>query len=412
MRGERLIAGIDIGTSQTNTLIAELDENNQFEIVGVGSAQSRGIKRGVIVDLEQASEAVKESVNNAERMAGVQIDSAVVAVNGSHISTFNSQGVIAIPEDNMEIDEEDIEKVIEAAKAGVISPDRELIHVLPREFILDGQKGILDPLGMSGSRLEGKVHIVTGSITAVQNLLKCIEKAEIDVEELIFGNLACGRILLNKTEKELGVLLIDIGSGSSDISVFINNNMAYSSILPLGGIQITNDLAIGLKTSIEESEKLKVKYGSVVGNYISPEDVVEVKKVNGEKKEEISKKYIVDIIEPRVQEIFTLIRDELEKSNYYNVITQGIVLSGGCSLLPGIADLAAKVFETNARVGKPDYEGELGDMINEPRFSTVMGLLDYAIEQVNSETSAGSTKRRKKGNTLFVKLANWLRDFF
>jgi len=410
MKGEILVAGLDIGTNNTNTLIAEISEDNLVEIVGVGSVPSRGVKRGVIVDLDKAAEAVKESVSNAERMAGVHISSAVVAVNGSHISSFNSQGVIAISKENPEIGEEDIEKVIEAAKAGVIAPERELIHVLPREFILDGQRGILDPLGMAGSRLEGKVHIVTGSVTAVQNLLKCMEMANIEVDELIFGNLACGNALLSKTEKELGVLLIDMGAGSSDISVFINDNITFSSILPLGGIQITNDLAIGLKSSIEESERLKLKYGNVIGNYISPEDVIEISKAKGQEKEKISKKYLVDIIEPRVQEIFSLIKEELERANYYHLITQGIVLTGGCALLPGITELASKVFDTNTRLGKPEYKGELGDLTNEPRFSTVMGLLDFAIEQ-EAMTDTGRLNR-KKGIAFFTKVKNWLRDFF
>jgi len=410
MRGEILVAGLDIGTSNTNTLIAEVTTDNHIEIVGVGSVPSKGVKRGVIIDLDQAAEAVRESVGNAERMAGVHMDSAVVSVNGSHVSSFNSQGVIAVSKEHPEIGEEDIEKVIEAAKAGVIAPERELIHVLPREFILDGQKGILDPLGMTGSRLEGKVHIVTGSVTAVQNLLKCVEMAELEVDELIFGNLASGNAILSKTEKELGVLLIDMGAGSSDISIFLNDNIAFSSILPLGGIQITNDLAIGLKTSIEESERLKLKYGNVIGNYISPEDVIEIAKVSGEEKEKISKKYLVDIIEPRVQEIFSLIREELERSNYFHMITQGVVLTGGCALLPGIATLAGKIFDTNARIGRPAYQGELGDLINEPRFSTVMGLLDFAIEQ---ESLAGLNRSKRKKSTLFLaRLTNWLRDFF
>ncbi len=410
MRSEILLSGIDIGTNKTNTLIAELREDNIIDIVGVGSVPSRGIRRGVIIDLEQASEAVRESIRNAERMAGVQLDSAVISVNGSHISSFNSQGVIAISKDRPGITEEDIDKVIEAAKAGVIAPERELIHVLPREFILDGQQGILDPLGMTGSRLEGKVHIVTGSITAIQNLLKCIEMAGVEVDELIFGNLACGNAILNRTEKEFGVLLIDIGAGSSDISIFINDNIAYSSILPLGGIQITNDLAIGLKVSIEEAEKLKIRYGNVMENYVSPDDVIEVVRENKTNPEKIAKKYIVDIIEPRVHEIFSLIKEETEKSNYLNNITQGVVLTGGCALLPGIADLASKVFERSVRIGRPNYRGELNDLINEPRFSTVMGLLDYSLEQISSGMSRKSTKKR--GSSVLLKAINWLRDFF
>ena len=294
MRSDILLAGIDIGTNKTNTLIAELREDNAIDIVGVGSVASRGIKRGVIIDLEQAAEAVRESIRNAERMSGVQLESAVISVNGSHISSFNSQGVIAISKEHPGITEDDIDKVIEAAKAGVIAPERELVHVLPREFILDGQQGILDPLGMTGSRLEGKVHIVTGSVTAIQNLLKCIEMAGIEVDELIFGNLACGNAILNRTEKEFGVLLVDIGAGSSDISIFINDNIAYSSILPLGGIQITNDLAIGLKVSTKEAEKLKDSLWKCNGKLsVSPEDVIEVVRENKQYSEKVAKKYIM-----------------------------------------------------------------------------------------------------------------------
>lgn len=410
MKGEILIGGLDIGTDKTNTLIAEVLENNHLEIVGIGSVPSKGVKRGVIVDLEQAAQVARESIANAERMAGVEIGSGIVSVNGSHISSFNSQGVIAISKEHPEIGEEDIEKVIEAAKAGVISPDRELIHVLPREFILDGQKGISDPMGMTGSRLEGKVHIVTGSVTAVQNLLKCMEMADFEVDELIFGSLACGNAILTKTEKELGVLLIDIGAGTSDISIFLNDNMIYSSILPLGGIQVTNDLAIGLKTSIEESERLKLKYGSVIGNYISPEDMIEISKTNGKEKEKISKKYLIDIIEPRMQEIFGLIKEELERANYDRMFTQGVVLTGGCAFLPGIAELAGKVFNTNARIGKPDYQGELGDLINEPRFSTVMGLIVHAFEE--GSLTGFSKQGKSKSGPVLTRFVNWLRDFF
>lgn len=410
MRGEILLAGLDIGTNKTNALIAETGEDNSLDIVGVGSAPSRGIKRGVIIDLEQAAEAVNEAVGKAERMAGIQIDSAVVAVNGSHISSFNSQGVIAISKDRSEITEHDIEKVIEAAQAGVIAPERELIHSLPREFILDGQKGILDPLGMTGSRLEGKVHIVTGSATAIQNLLKCLDITEIEVDELIFGNLACGNAILNKTEKELGVLLIDMGAGSSDVSIFINDNMAYSSILPLGGIQVTNDLAIGLKVTIEEAERLKVKYGNVMENYISPDEVIEVTREGKLDKEKVPKKLMVDIIEPRVHEIFGLIKEELERANCLNIITQGVVLTGGCALLPGIGDLAGKVFETNVRIGRPNYQGALSDLVNEPRFSTEMGLLEYALKQ--AITGSPKKNKRKKGISVFGKAVSWLRDFF
>lgn len=412
MGRDEIIVGLDIGSGKVCTVVGELGEDDQIEIIGIGTARSLGIKKGVIVDLDQAIQSVKESIESAERMAGIRINSAFVSIAGSHITSVNSKGVIAISEESPEITENDIEKGIEAAKAGIVSSEKELIHILSREFIVDGQSGISDPLGMSGARLECKVHIITGSITAVQNLVKCVEGAGLDIEEIIFGTLASSNAILSNAEKELGILLIDIGAGTTEIAIFVEGGLAYSAVLPVGGVQITNDLAVGLRTSIEEAEKIKISYGSAVENSASPEKLVEVSSINGKEKNNISKKYLVEIIEPRVSEIFNFVGIEVRKSGCYNMIPGGIVLTGGSSLLPGISKVAEQVLNLPSRLGRPHYEGELADMINDPSYSEAIGLLSFATEKYSTGSSLQSTKRKTGAKNIFTKIISWLKDFF
>jgi len=412
MGTDDIVVGLDIGSGKVCTVIGELGENDQIEIIGIGTAPSLGIKKGIIIDLEQAIQSVKESVEGAERMAGMRINSAFVSIAGSHISSVNSKGVIAISGESPEITENDIEKVIEAAKAGIVSSEKELIHTLSREFIVDGQSGISDPLGMSGARLECKVHIITGSITAVQNLIKCVEGAGLDIEEVIFGTLASSNAVLSSAEKDLGVLLVDIGAGTTEIAIFIEGGLAYSAVLPVGGIQITNDLAVGLRTSIEEAEKIKINYGSAVENSISPEKLVEISSINGKDKSNVSQKYLVEIIEPRVSEIFSLVGTKVRKSGCYNMISGGIVIIGGSSLLPGISEVAEQVLNLPSRLGRPHYEGELADMINDPSYSEAIGLLSFATEKYSIGRSFQSTKRKTRVKNIFTKIISWLKDFF
>lgn len=412
MGRDEIIVGLDIGSGKVCTVVGELGEDDQIEIIGIGTARSLGIKKGVIVDLDQAIQSVKESIESAERMAGIRINSAFVSIAGSHITSVNSKGVIAISEESPEITENDIEKGIEAAKAGIVSSEKELIHILSREFIVDGQSGISDPLGMSGARLECKVHIITGSITAVQNLVKCVEGAGLDIEEIIFGTLASSNAILSNAEKELGILLIDIGAGTTEIAIFVEGGLAYSAVLPVGGVQITNDLAVGLRTSIEEAEKIKISYGSAVENSASPEKLVEVSSINGKEKNNVSKKYLVEIIEPRVSEIFNFVGIEVRKSGCYNMIPGGIVLTGGSSLLPGISKVAEQVLNLPSRLGRPHYEGELADMINDPSYSEAIGLLSFATEKYSTGSSLQSTKRKTGAKNIFTKIISWLKDFF
>lgn len=409
---DEIIVGLDIGSGKVCTVVGELGEDDQIEIIGIGTSPSLGIKKGIIIDLEQAIQSAKESIESAERMAGTRINSAFVSIGGNHITSINSKGVIAISGESPEITESDIEKVIEAAKAGIVSSEKELIHILSREFIVDGQSGISDPLGMSGARLECKVHIVTGSITAVQNLIKCVEGAGLDIEEIIFGTLASSNAVLNNAEKDLGVLLIDIGAGTTEIAIFIEGGLAYSAVLPVGGIQITNDLAVGLRTSIEEAEKIKINYGSAVKNNVSPEKLVEIPSINGKDNYNVSQKYLVEIIEPRVSEIFSLVGTEVRKSGCYNMIHGGIVITGGSSLLPGISEVAEQVLNLPSRLGRPHYEGELADMINDPSYSEAIGLLSFATEKESIRRSFQSTKRKTKVKNIFTKIISWLKDFF
>ena len=412
MGTDKIVVGLDIGSGKVCTVIGELGEDDQIEIIGIGTSPSLGIRKGVIIDLEQAIQSAKESIEGAERMAGIRINSAFVSIAGSHISSINSKGVIAISGESPEITENDIEKVIEAAKAGIVSTEKELIHTLSREFIVDGQSGISDPLGMSGARLECKVHIVTGSITAVQNLVKCVEEVGLDIEEIIFGTLASSNSILSNAEKELGILLVDIGAGTTEIAIFVEGGLAYSAVLPVGGIQITNDLAVGLRTSIEEAEKIKINYGSTVENSVSPEKLVEISSINGKDKYNVSQKYLVEIIEPRVSEIFSLVGTEVRKSGCYNMIPGGIVITGGSSLLPGISEVAEQVLNLPSRLGRPHYEGELADMINDPSYSEAIGLLSFATEKYSIGGPFQSTERKTGVKNIFTKIIGWLKDFF
>ena len=409
---DEIVVGLDIGSGKVCTVVGEVGEDNQIEIIGIGTAPSLGIRKGVIIDLDQAIQSVKESIESAERMAGIRINSAFVSIVGSHITSVNSKGVIAISGESPEITENDIEKVIEAAKAGIVSSENELIHTLTREFTVDGQSGISDPRGMSGARLECKVHIITGSITAVQNLIKCVEEAGLDIEEIIFGTLASSNAILSNAEKELGILLIDIGAGTTEIAIFVEGGLAYSAVLPVGGVQITNDLAVVLRTSIEEAEKIKISYGSAVEDGASPEKLVEISSINGKEKHNVSKKYLVEIIEPRVSEIFNFVGIEVRKSGCYSMIPGGIVITGGSSLLPGISEVAEKVLNLPSRLGRPHYEGELADMINDPSYSEAIGLLSFATEKYSIGRPFQSTKRKTGVKNIFTKIIGWLKDFF
>ncbi len=410
MRDNPIIAGVDIGTTKICAIVGELSDDG-LEITGLGLSPSRGVRKGVVINIESTVESIKRSVSEASNMAGCEIGSVFVGIAGPHIKSFNSHGIIGLK--NGEVGEEDVKKVIEAAKAVAIPMDRDIIHVIPQEFIIDDQDGIKEPRGMSGVRLEAKVHIVTGALSSAQNVVKCVNKAGLDVEEVVLEQLASSEAILNTDEKELGVALIDIGGGTTDIAIFINGAVRYSSVIPLGGNQITNDIAIGLRTSISEAENVKKKFGCTVSSMVDLEEEIEIPEVGSRKMRKLSRQVLAEIIEPRMEEIMILCKRELVKSGVYDLIAAGIVLTGGTSLLKGIDSFAEKIFGLPIRIGSPEGVGGISDMVSSPEYATSVGLLIYGKNRFKK----GLDSRRRQGlfsdiSKLFGRAKKWFVESF
>ncbi|MFQ6081734.1 MAG: cell division protein FtsA [Candidatus Aminicenantia bacterium] len=406
-RKDNYLIGFDIGTKKTTVIIGEINEEQKIEIVGIGTADSKGLRKGVVVNLEATVEGIKKAVEEAELMAGVEIDSAYVSITGAHIKSFNSRGVIAVSGRNREITREDINRVIEQAKTVSIPPDREIIHVLPQEFIVDDQDGIKDPLGINGIKLEVNVHIVTSSVTSTQNLVTCVNRAGIEVEDIVLNQVATAMAVLTPDEEELGVGLIDIGGGTTDIAIFERGSLWYTSVIPIGGDNFTNDIAIGLRTPIPEAEKIKKKHGCVLSPLSEEEETIEVPSVGGRKPRILSRQILVDIIQPRAEEIFRLINDEIKKMGYEKSLNSGIVLTGGGALLDGLEEIAEEIFDLPVRRGNP--RGVLGliDRVNSPDYATSIGLLLYGYKQ---RLTRGLKRSGKKG--FFRNIKDWLKENF
>ena len=405
---DNYLIGFDIGTKKITVIIGEINEERKIEIIGIGTSESNGLRKGVVVDLEATVDGIKKAVEEAELMAGAEIDSAYVGISGAHIRSFNSRGVIAVSGKNREITREDVNRVIEQARTVSIPSDREIIHVLPQEFIVDDQDGIRDPIGINGIKLEVNVHIVTSSITATQNLITCVHRAGIEVEDVVLNHVATSLAVLTLDEKELGVGLIDIGGGTTDIAIYERGSLWYTSVIPIGGDNFTNDLAIGLRTPISEAEKIKKKYGCVVTSASEEEEAtIEVPSVGGRKPRILPKKIIVDIIQPRAEEIFRLINDEIKKMGYEKSLNSGIVLAGGGALLDGLDEIAEEVFDLPVRRGIPTGVLGLVDRINSPEYATSVGLLIYGY---NQRIASGIKKKGKKG--IFKNILEWLKENF
>jgi cell division protein FtsA len=379
-------------------------------IVGIGSHPSTGLRKGVVVNMDSTVNSIKKAVEEAELMAGIKIDSCLAGIGGAHIKSFNSNGVVAIKDKEVRTD--DITRAIDAAKAVAIPADRELIHVIPQEFIVDDQDGIKNPIGITGVRLEVKVHIVTGSVSSAQNIIKCCRLAGLSVDDIILGQLASSEATLTPEEKEIGVALVDIGGGTSDIAVFSNGSIKYTSVLPFGGNNITNDIGIGLRTPLDDAEKIKKKYGCAFSNMVGANETIEVPSVGGRKPRTLMRKTLADIIEPRVEEISSLIYEEIKKSGSEKLLASGVVITGGCANLEGIPELAENIFNLPARRGYPIGVGGLVDVVNNPIYATGVGLILYGFKNTN-------VKRRRfgKGGTFKTllnrtKLLNRMREWF
>ncbi|MFO7815360.1 MAG: cell division protein FtsA [Halanaerobiales bacterium] len=426
MSNRRIVTGLDIGTTKICTIIAEVTSNNDFEIIGIGFSSSKGLKKGVVVDIDKASNSIRESINKAQIMAGIEVKSAFIGIAGSHISSINNHGVVAVSGDEKEISENDIDRVMEAAQIISLPAEEEIIHVIPREFIVDGYKGIKDPLGMSGVRLEVETHIVKGSSTSIQNLVKSVIRAGIEVDDIVLEPLASSKSVLTDDEKELGVILVDIGGGTTDIVVFHEGSIVATYVLPVGGNHVTHDIAIGLRTPISEAEKLKINYGTTLDlsndGEQAKDSYIEVLSASGENKREIPQRLLTNVIEPRTTEMYEMINRQIYSAGPKDLTPAGVVLTGGASLLDGSAELAEGVFDLPVRLGKPDYVYGLSDVIDDPLyknkdgkipkaiFSTVIGLVEYGME--NEPNKIKGKNEKEITESFFNKIKSWFQDFF
>jgi len=370
---KNLIVGLDIGTSKIVAIVAEVSADGALNIVGLGTQPSRGLKRGVVVNIEATMASIQRVLEEAELMADCRIAEVYTGVAGSHIRSLNSSGMVAIKE--KEVTLADIDRVIETAKAVAIPNDQQILHILPQEFIIDGQEDVREPLGMSGVRLEVKVHIVTGAVSAVENIVKCVRRCGLDVKEVILQPLASAHAVLNDDEKDLGVCLMDIGGGTTDIAVFSGGAIRHTAVIPIAGDQITNDIAMTLRTPTKEAEELKVRHGCALRQLANANDFVEVPGVGERGPRKLSRQMLAEVIEPRVEELYTLVQAELRRSGFEELLSSGIVLTGGTSMLAGMVELGEEVFHLPCRVGLPIYVGGLADVVRSPRYATAVGLL-------------------------------------
>ncbi|MCC7074512.1 MAG: cell division protein FtsA [Deltaproteobacteria bacterium] len=379
-RRENLVVGLDIGTTKICAIVGEVTPEG-VDIVGIGTAPSKGLRKGCVINIESTVGSIKRAVEEAELMAGCEIDSVYAGIAGGHIRGFNSHGIVAVKE--REVTEADIERVIDAAKAVAIPVDREVIHILPQEFIIDDQDGIREPLGMSGVRLESKVHIVTGAVTSAQNIVKCAQKCALNVSDIVLEQLASALAVLSEDEKELGVALVDIGGGTTDIAIFHGGSIQHTSVVAIGGQHMTNDIAVGLRTPQEEAETIKKRWGCASTKTIKANETIEVPSIGGRKARELSRQILGDILEPRVVEIFELVQREIEKMKLTELLASGVVLTGGASLLPGMAEVAEEVIGLPVRLGTPQNIGGLVDVVKSPMYATGVGLLVYGAQQMH-----------------------------
>ncbi len=410
MDRETVLVGIDVGTTKVTTLIGEVGRSDDVNIIGYGIAPSVGMKKGMVANIDQTTASIATSIEKAERLSGYKIGSAFVAVGGSHITSQNSRGVVAVSGHKREVGREDVARAMDAAKAVQTPSNREMLHVVPRGYIVDGQEGIKDPLGMSAVRLEVETHIVFGAATSVQNLSKCITSANIQLDELVISSLAAAEATLTDTEKELGVLVADIGGGTTDIAIFTDGAVFHSAVLPVGAINVTNDVAIGLRTSLNLAEEIKIKHGSADLHAVQPEELLNVAVLGDGGGQTIQRRKLCEIIEARMSEIYSLIAEEIKRSGHSGMLPAGVVLTGGGARLGGAAELAREVFQMPVRIGSPQGVGGLMDQIGNPAFATPIGLLLWGAHHAGEEplTYAAGPGLGNIGG----RVADWIRGLF
>jgi cell division protein FtsA len=408
MYKQGVVVGLDIGTTKVCTVVADAQDSGIPEVIGVGMSVAGGIKKGVVVDIDAATGSIEDSLERAQRMSGVEITSAYVGVTGQHITSQNSTGVVAVAQPDHEISGSDVERVLEAARSIPLPPDREIIHAIPRDFSIDGQKGVSSPVGMAGTRLEVETHIVTGTTTFLTNVGKCVERAGLRVEAMVLEPLATGHACLTEAEKDLGVVLIDVGGGTTDVGVFVNGSIFYSGVLPVGGNHVTYDIAVGLRTSQEEAERLKLEKAHAVVDATPENETIAFASMGGGERHELPRRVLAEIVEPRMQEIFLLARKEVEKSGYEELLAAGSVLTGGGAMVPGACECAGAVLGMPARLGYPTRVEGLSDAVASPIYSTGVGLVSYGIANRGAHDRAG----RWGGQSLWHKVASFFRRQF
>ncbi len=408
---ENIITGLDIGTTKICAIIGRLNEFGKLEIIGVGTAPSRGLKKGIVVNIERTMHSITKAIEEAELMAGVEVESVYTGIAGAHINSLTNRGIVAISRPSREIKQSDVERVIESAKAIALPPDQEIIHVIPQEFIVDDQDGVKDPVGMSGLRLEAIVHIITGSITSIENIIKSVHRAGYEVDDIVLQPLASAESVLTEEEKELGVVLVDMGGGTTDVIIFIKGSVWHTGVIPLGGEYITSDIAIGLRTPQKNAEEIKKRWGCTYVPLVKDNEQVEVPGLGGRGIQKVPRKFLAEIIQPRMEEILTLVMREIKKSGVEDLIPAGVVLTGGTSLLEGTSELAEKLLGVPVRIGYPQKVEGLTDRISNPMYSTGVGLVIYGSKH-KSEKELFHTKEKGLFANIFKKLSNWFKENF
>jgi cell division protein FtsA len=405
---KNVIVGLDIGTSKVVALVGEITADGAIEVVGLGSQPSRGLKKGVVVNIESTVQSIQRAVEEAELMADCEINAVYAGIAGSHVRSLNSHGVVAIRD--REATHGDVEHVIDAAKAVAIPADQRILHVLPQEFIIDGQEGIRDPIGMSGVRLEAKVHIVTGADSAAQNIIKCVQRCGLVVEDVVLEQLASSFAVLTDDEKELGVCLVDVGGGTTDIAVFGNGAIRHTAVIPIAGDQVTNDIAVSMRTPTQYAEDIKIRYACALSQLANPDESIEVPSVGDRPARRLARQTLAEIVEPRYEELFNLIREELRRSGFEEMIAAGIVLTGGSARMEGAIELAEEIFHVPVRLGLPGHVKGLSDVVRNPIYSTGVGLLLYARE--NSAAASGAAALGGNVAGVFERMKSWFKGNF
>lgn len=408
-RKENLMVGLDIGTTKICAIVGEIKDGGRIDIIGIGSHASRGLRKGVVVNIESTVESIKKAVEEAELMAGVDIKAVYAGIAGGHIKGFNSRGVIAVKE--KEISKSDMDRVIDAARAVAIPLDREVLHILPQEFIIDNQDGIKEPLGMSGVRLEAEVHIVTGAVTSVQNIIKSCHRADLEVLDIVLEPLASGEAVLTQEEKDLGVAVVDVGGGTTDIAIFLDGSIRHTAVFAIGGNHLTNDIAVGLRTPSTEAEKIKKKYGCALTSLVMDDETIEVPSMGGRAPRVLSRQVLSEIIQPRAEEIFELVNREIRKTSYEEMIASGIVLTGGTAIMEGIPEVAEDVLDLPVRRGKPINIGGLVDIVNSPLYATGVGLVLYGAKGEGANGTIKFTDENLFGRVL-GRMKEWVGELF